>query len=107
PSINPGLVAPPAPVSTGQGGQLAVLRMIREPIQDNSPTRPVPASAPQSRRWSPRFPLQLTPVESAPPPIRQLPAWSSPIDEIAEQGSGADGLTHPLIESTDPQEHRS
>jgi hypothetical protein len=106
-SINPGLVEPPAPVSTGQGGQLAVLRMISEPVQVNSPAQPVLASAPRARRWSPRLPLQLTPVDSTPPPIRQLQAWSSPIEDINEQGSGADGLTHPLVESGDPQEHRS
>src|SRR4051794_19669895 len=64
-SINPGLIAPAAPLSVDQSGPLTVLRMISESVPDSPPAQPMPTAAPRSRRWSPKLPLQLTPDDSA------------------------------------------
>jgi hypothetical protein len=109
-SVNPGVVTPPAPVSIGRGSQLSVLRMTDESTHIDSPAPPTPGPVPQtrqSRRWSPRLPLQLTADESSPPPLRQLPSWPSRVDDVVEPSMSAGGLTHSSTESDDSQELRS
>ena len=105
---NPGLTAPPAAMSTSHGDQLSVMRLISEPVPENPPAQAAPASVPRSRQWSPRLPVQLTPVDSAPTPVRHVQALSAPSapNGDIESGSGSDAFTSSLVRAADPQEQR-
>ena len=105
---NPGLTAPPAAMSTSHGDQLSVMRLISEPVPESRPAQAAPASVPRSRRWSPRLPVQLTPVDSAPTPVRYVQALSAPSapNGDIESGSGSDAFTSSLVRAADPQEQR-
>ena len=105
---NPGLTAPPAAMSTSHGDQLSVMRLISEPVPESPPAQAAPASVPRSRQWSPRLPVQLTPVDSAPTPVRHVQALSAPSapNGDIESGSGSDAFTSSLVRAADPQEQR-
>src|SRR6476659_2952192 len=105
---NPGLMAPPTAMSTSHGDQLSVMRLISEPVPESRPAQAAPASDPRSRRWSPRLPVQLTPVDSAPTPVRYVQALSAPPapNGDIDSGSGSDAFTSSLVRAADPHVQR-
>src|SRR6476659_5467862 len=105
---NPGLMAPPTAMSTSHGDQLSVMRLISEPVPESPPAQAAPPSVPRSRQWSPRLPVQLTPVDSAPTPVRHVQALSAPSapNGDIESGSGSDAFTSSLVRAADPHVQR-